>query len=179
MRNFLLLIVLVFLSSCSINDANETQYFDMRINHYQNTGMAESPVLTLVVQEGNAIGSIYWSKFYSNIEGFTYEPGKIYTLAVEVERINNPPADASALKYTLLEMKSVQEVSSQTLFDIDLKINGQSFLSTDSGYKLLNQIDIDCNSLCDELISIMQNQDSVVGTFKRLSKNEIQLIELK
>jgi len=151
----------------------------MRINHYQNTGMAESPVLTLVVQEGNAIGSIYWSKFYSNIEGFTYEPGKIYTLAVEVERINNPPADASALKYTLLEMKSVQEVSSQTLFDIDLKINGQSFLSTDSGYKLLNQIDIDCNSLCDELISIMQNQDSVVGTFKRLSKNEIQLIELK
>jgi len=179
MRSLLFLILLVILSSCSLGDGNETQTYDMRINHYQNTGIADRPVLTLIVQEGNTIGSIYWSKFYSNIEGFTYEPGKIYTISVEVERIINPPAGASALKYTLIEIRFVQEVSAQTLFDIDLKINGQSFLTTNSGYKLLDQIEIDCDTLCDELVSIMQNQETVVGTFKRLSQNEIQLVELR
>ncbi|MEN8186808.1 MAG: DUF4377 domain-containing protein [Bacteroidota bacterium] len=45
-----------------------------------------------------------WSNFYDNIEGFTYEEGYEYLLKVEVETIKNPPADASSLKYTLVEV---------------------------------------------------------------------------
>lgn len=44
-----------------------------------------------------------WELFYNNIEGFTYEPGNEYELIVNVEKVDNPPADASDLKYTLVK----------------------------------------------------------------------------
>lgn len=178
-KQFLLLIVVGILFSCSNNEGNESRTIAMRVNHYQSSGLAVGPVLTLLVQEGDAIGTNNWSKFYANIEGFHYVPGKIYNLSVRVEPIDNPPADGSSLKYTLLEVKSIQEVDSETLFDIDLKINGQSFITKNSGYELLNQIEIDCNSLCNELETVLLNQGSVVGTFKRISNDEIRLVKLK
>lgn len=178
-KQILLLITIGILFSCSNEDGNESQVIDMRINHYQNTGMAVDPVLTLLVQEGDAIGTNNWSKFYTNIEGFNYVPGKVYNLSVLVEQIENPPADGSSLKYTLLKVKSIQEVNNETLFDIDLKVNGQSFITTNFGYELLNQIEIDCNSLCDELKATVLNQGSVVGTFKRVSSTEIRLVEVE
>jgi hypothetical protein len=178
-KQILLLITIGILFSCSNDDENETQIMDMRINHYKNTGIAVGPVLTLLVQQGDAIGTNNWSNFYTNIEGFNYVPGKIHNISVRVEQIDNPPADGSSLKYKLLEIKSIQDVDNETLFKIDLKINGQSFITTNSGYELLNQIDIDCNILCNELDSTMDNQDFVVGTFKRLVNDDIQLIELE
>jgi hypothetical protein len=178
-KQILLLITIGILFSCSNDDGNESKTIAMRINHYQNTGMAVGPVLTLLVQEGDAIGTNNWSKFYSNIEGFNYVPGKIYNLTVKVEPIKNPPADGSSLKYTLVAVKSFQDVDSETQFDIDLKINGQSFVTTNSGYELLNQIKIDCNSLCTDLNTNTLNQNFVVGTFKRVSNNEIRLVQLK
>ncbi|WP_082376990.1 DUF4377 domain-containing protein [Chryseobacterium indologenes] len=47
-----------------------------------------------------------WTNFYSQIEGFTYEPGYEYVLKVKTEKIANPPADASSIKYTLIEQVS-------------------------------------------------------------------------
>ncbi|GAB0157423.1 hypothetical protein CHRYSEOSP005_26980 [Chryseobacterium sp. Alg-005] len=47
-----------------------------------------------------------WTNFYSNIEGFTYEPGYEYVLKVKTEKIANPPADASSIKYTLIKQVS-------------------------------------------------------------------------
>lgn len=47
-----------------------------------------------------------WSFFYSNIEGFTYEPGYEYVLKVKTEKRENVPADASSIKYTLIKQVS-------------------------------------------------------------------------
>lgn len=44
-----------------------------------------------------------WQLFYDQIEGFDYEPGYDYELVVRVEDVENPPADASSLRYTLVE----------------------------------------------------------------------------
>ena len=178
-KHILLLITISILFSCSSENENKTQIIDMRINHYQSTGLALGPVMTLMVQEGNTIGTNNWNTFYDNIDGFNYIPGKVYNLSVKVEKVNNPPADGSSLKYTLLEVKSIEEVDNETLFDINLKMTGQSFITTNSGYKILNQIDIDCNSLCDELDTALQNKSNVIGTFKRHPNNEILLVELQ
>ncbi|MDD3722927.1 MAG: hypothetical protein PHW92_10665 [Lutibacter sp.] len=43
----------------------------------------------------------------------------------------------------------------------------------------MNQIEIDCNNLCDSLDAKLENQDFVVGTFTRLQSDEIKLIELE
>src|SRR5690606_4352006 len=178
-KQVLFLMIIGVLLSCSNDDSDQPQAIDMRINHYQNTGIGEGLFLTLLVQENNNIGSDSWTKFYNSIEGFNYQPGFIYDVKVLVEPVNNPPADGSSLKYTLLEIKTTQEVDNETPFNIDLKINGQSFITATSGYKLLDQIEIDCNNLCNELDTKLQNQDFVIGTFKRRQSNEIQLIELE
>lgn len=183
MKKLPILILLIFgiLFSCSNDAGNEFQITNMRINHYQNTGIAVGPVLTLLVQEGDNIGTDNWEKFYSNIEGFNYEPGSIYNISVKMKQIDNPPLDGNSVKYTLQKIISTEKVNLETPFDIDLKTNGQNFITTNSstGYELLNQIKIDCNDLCDQLGEIIENQDYVVGTFKRLQSNEIQLIELE
>lgn len=44
--------------------------------------------------------------FYSSIAGFEYEPGYTYELRVLVEPVENAPADASSLQYTLIEVVS-------------------------------------------------------------------------
>ncbi len=43
-----------------------------------------------------------WTNLYTNIEGFTYEPGYEYVLKVKEEKIKNPPADGSSIQYILI-----------------------------------------------------------------------------
>ena len=45
-----------------------------------------------------------WQLFYDQIEGFEWEPGYTYELIVAVDEIENPPADASSLRYVLIEV---------------------------------------------------------------------------
>ena len=45
-----------------------------------------------------------WELFYDHIEGFVFEPGFTYELRVEINAVDQPPADASSLRYTLLEV---------------------------------------------------------------------------
>jgi heat shock protein HslJ len=44
--------------------------------------------------------------FYSPIQGFQYEAGYVYQITVRVEPVDNPPADASAYTYMLVEVIS-------------------------------------------------------------------------
>ncbi|EPR71720.1 hypothetical protein ADIWIN_3167 [Winogradskyella psychrotolerans RS-3] len=178
-KQILLLIIIGLFFSCTNDDDNDSQTVTMRINHYQNTAIALDPVIALLVQYDDNIGTTSWNNFYATIEGFNYVPGQVYDLSVRIDQIGNPAADDGAFKYTLLEVISEQEVPAETEFNINLKINGQNFITTDSGYQLLNQIDIDCNTLCDALDTLLESEDVVVGTFKHLDNNEIQLIELE
>ena len=72
-KQILLLVIFGVLSSCS-GDDDQTQIIEMRVNHFQTTGFSIGPVLTLLVQKGDNIGTDNWTKFYSNIQGFAYEP---------------------------------------------------------------------------------------------------------
>lgn len=51
--------------------------------------------------------------FYSNIEGFAFEPGYEYELRVQVDPVENAPADASSLRYTLIELVSKTPVAAE------------------------------------------------------------------
>jgi len=45
-----------------------------------------------------------WQMFYDKIEGFDYQEGVQYQLEVMITDVENPPADSSSLKYTLIEI---------------------------------------------------------------------------
>jgi Domain of unknown function (DUF4377) len=68
---------------------------------------AHGPQLCLQVRElvgGDAWGA--WQPFFDAIEGFVYERGFIYDLAVARREIRNPPADGSSYAYRLLTILS-------------------------------------------------------------------------
>ena len=48
-----------------------------------------------------------WRLFYGNIENFTYEEGYMYEIIVDVSDVENPPADSSSKKYTLVKILSM------------------------------------------------------------------------
>lgn len=49
-------------------------------------------------------GTSDWTYFYNEIEGFDYVEGFYYKIKVNVSEVENPPADGSSLKYTLVEV---------------------------------------------------------------------------
>lgn len=51
-----------------------------------------------------------WGMFYGNIDGFEYQEGTEYKINVEITEIDNPPADASSLKYTLTNILKSSKV---------------------------------------------------------------------
>jgi len=63
-----------------------------------------------------------WTNFYSKIEGFDYEPGFDYQLTVRMEKVENPPADASSIRYILEELVSRTPMSNEAGAGADLII---------------------------------------------------------
>jgi hypothetical protein len=51
-------------------------------------------------------GETDWTFFYDYIEGFTFEAGFTYLVRVERTTVSDPPPDASAYKWRLLELIS-------------------------------------------------------------------------
>lgn len=61
--------------------------------------------------------------FYEGIEGFEYEWGVFYKIVVETEEIENPPADASSIRYTLVDVLDEEIVDPGTAFSLELPAN--------------------------------------------------------
>lgn len=57
--------------------------------------------------------------FYSQIDGFTFEPGYEYELLVEITPIADPPADGSSLSYRLVEVVSQTPVEGATTSELE------------------------------------------------------------
>lgn len=68
------------------------------------------PMKCMLVKENPEDDYTY---FYSQIEGFEFEPGYEYELRVQVTPVENAPADASSLKYTLVEVVSKEPVAGE------------------------------------------------------------------
>jgi heat shock protein HslJ len=54
-----------------------------------------------------------WRMFYDQIQGFDYEEGYDYELRVRTEKVENPPADASSIRWILEEVVSKTPASSE------------------------------------------------------------------
>jgi heat shock protein HslJ len=51
-----------------------------------------------------------WQNFFGSIEGFNFKPDFSYKLLVNVTKLQNPPADGSSLKYTLVRLLDLDPV---------------------------------------------------------------------
>ena len=75
-----------------------------------------------------------YTLFYDQIEGFEYEAGYEYELLVQQEEVENPPADASSIRWILVsveskepvgEMEAVQLEGTEWVLDSYLNQDGQ------------------------------------------------------
>ena len=60
-----------------------------------------------------------YTLFYDQIEGFNYEEGYEYELVVREEQVENPPADASSIKWILVEEVSKTPVESSGELELE------------------------------------------------------------
>src|SRR5688500_9736276 len=98
------------LSLCIIGCRKESDRAIMRINSYTETCIGERAGATcLLVQFDEHLDSDVWSYFNEPIEGFQYQQGYIYRLRVRKETIQDPPMDASSIRYILLDVLSKQK----------------------------------------------------------------------
>lgn len=105
----LFIITLILFASCN----NPTNVVKMTIASEKRMAMGVAPMEVLLVKEGEVSD---WSFFYSNIEGFNYEPGYEYVLEVKKEDVKEPtPADASSIKYILVKEVSKNKKVSENM----------------------------------------------------------------
>jgi len=93
-------LVLLF-TSCKSLKQNEVIYW---INSSKTECSGVGEMACLQIQKTDSLDlNGDWDLFYSQIEGFKYVPGFIYKLKVKETPIENPPADASSVKYSLVK----------------------------------------------------------------------------
>ncbi|MBB6459148.1 META domain-containing protein [Flammeovirga kamogawensis] len=120
--NFIILIAALF-SSCATSKQPTANHKTMVIGAQQVDCTGVGPQKCYQVKEGDATE---WSNFYGAIEGFDYNEGTEYVVEVAVSNVENPPADASSLKYKLVKILKETEKPF-------VKINGTWVISTLNG----------------------------------------------
>ena len=186
--NIYYLFIVMIIGGCSLDgneSRKESETVNMRIDHFRGVGTGMFPKLVYRIQEEEEIGKENWNNMYSSIKGFTYDKGFVYDLKVRKISIQDPPQDASSIRYELLEMISKTAVAADTEFSIDLKWvfdddNDLLFVAGDSetGYIILDQLTIDCSDLCDDLATKLAQPIKVSGVFQHESEDVLKLIRI-
>ncbi|MCE2593287.1 DUF4377 domain-containing protein [Motilimonas cestriensis] len=102
MKKYFGLTSALFLAACA-NHQPLTQETLLYVNAETKECTGVGPMICLQVKTPEAQ---QWQLFYQDINGFTYEPGFHYQLQVKKEAVNNPAADASSVKYSLIKIIS-------------------------------------------------------------------------
>lgn len=87
-------------------DSSKTLY----VAHFKVDCVGVGPMECMQVRENPDED---WRMFYDQIQGFDYEEGYEYELRVHTEEVENPPADASSLRWILDEVVSKNAVSGE------------------------------------------------------------------
>ena len=99
-------ILVLFLFSCSSKMATKNSTSTWWINSYKVSCTGVAPMNCLQIQKDETIEQGKWQNFYTEIEGFVFEPGYLQKIRVKEEKLNpaQVPADGSSIKYTLVEV---------------------------------------------------------------------------
>ncbi len=91
----------LLLVSCGKTSTDDSQIYWVNSERVQCVGVGPMECLQVKRSEEGT-----WQNFYSNIEGFDFEPGFIYKISVRETEIppDQVPADASSIRYELIEI---------------------------------------------------------------------------
>ena len=99
-------LLLMILGQCD-SGVNSTDRVIYWVNSYRVECTGEGLMSCLQVQKGETLQHDQWLYFYSQIDGFDYEPGYIYRILVEETKLDpeKVPADGSSIHYRLITVQ--------------------------------------------------------------------------
>lgn len=121
MKNTIILLVSIIAISCTVAKPTPTQngMETFWVNSYKTPCEGVAKTTCLNIQKKDSLDfDGKWETFYNHIEGFNYQPGKIYQISVKVDSVSNPPADGSSIKYTLNKIINTKDDPRFVLHDI-------------------------------------------------------------
>lgn len=178
---FRLPILLVCLTLLFISCEKREQAIQLRINQFKQTAISTRPSLVFSVQEGDEIGSDKWKPLNAQIVGFNYEEGYIYELLVTPTEIKAPKEKGQETAYQLKQVLSKTKADPNEPFDIDLKLGAIKCVNgnPNTGYNILNQVNIDCGNLCSQFEQALQSgTKKLSGKFVLNENGSIKLVEI-
>ncbi len=95
------------------------------VGPYQVDCVGVAPQKCLLVKEDPKDD---WTFFYGQIEGFEYEPGYEYELRIMEEKVKDPPADASSIRWILLEVVKKERSLEGTTWVLDAYLSSEGVL---------------------------------------------------
>lgn len=143
----LFLFVAIISFGCAVNknkaNVSEKTYW---INSFKVDCEGVGAMSCLQVQQNDKIDPNGWLNFYSNIEGFDYRPGFVYKIKVRATELDKSkvPADASSIKYELIEVLEKQVDDRLRINDIWVleAIEGKPLEQTQTDVRATFQVDI-------------------------------------
>jgi len=102
MKNSLIVCAILLFAACAPMKKS-TIYW---VNSYRVDCVGVGPQKCLLVQNNETLSDTAWQNFYARIDGFEPEPGYLYKISVNEEKLDaaNVPADASSIRYTLVKV---------------------------------------------------------------------------
>ncbi|MEM7208815.1 MAG: DUF4377 domain-containing protein [Pseudomonadota bacterium] len=135
----------------------------VELNFHRNGCIGESTSLCLQVADGDDS----YLNFYDAIDGFTFEWGYRYTLRIAATEIEDPPADASSIQYSLLEQIARTAATDAGEFDVMVLATDLNIERRESDLYLLNGEKLfDCDAVtCASLDALMSQEFAATMVF--------------
>jgi hypothetical protein len=172
-RTLIYVVAALFVVSCGESNNSHTENVELLSYKAVCPGwISSSSLCNVQVKNGTNIN------YYNDIEGFEFVWGHRYNILVNVSEIKNPPADASSLKYEMIEIISENEDSIGTQYQYDLvELLEHTFTKTDDTFYFLFQ-EFECadNVDCDTLVNINNSGGLVNVVFDYLGNGKIALV---
>lgn len=169
MKSIITLIAIILMQTCNTSNQDTGQIYWIHSAKVDCTGAGSMTCLQVQKTE-NLDWSQPWELFYDNIKGFDYQPGYIYKLNILEEPVENPPADASSIKYTLIEVLEKKQDKRYAIHDIYIleKIDKKN-IALNEGEK---QPQIEINVTTMQLIGT-NGCNNISGGIKTLNETKI------
>lgn len=188
----LLLMVTVFFScACSkeSTDINEENVFTYWVGASKVPCTGVGPMQCMLVKKGVDFDALKWTNFYDTIIGFDYKPGYVYKLKVKEEKIplDQIPADASSIKYTLIKVLEKNLQPGTLLNDIwVLEKIGTTKIAVGSGRNRTPQIEINLaqnrffgNDGCNNMMGSLKLVDDKNLEFGRIAGTRMACTDME
>lgn len=126
-----------------------TEEIEIRVGWYLVPVKVDKMWLSMVYQQGEAIGTDHWKPIYEGISGFDFKPGEINDILVSKQKQVDSKSLEMTYCYELLKIIKKEKVATDKAFNIFLH---KDFINFDGeNYSIMNNIPFDCGNACDIL----------------------------